>query len=168
MAKPGTSRIVLESLTQVARHFGTIHDLADFQRIFPYRTMPVQDEASLAQHLLAPLPNGYVEHRLYITDGRLLLGTIDLAFSLKRELVNFSLFVTPREWFKRKAVKDCITGVLFPFLRENWPDAQMTPGLFGSYLFPDPRSGLTFQLRPHLHERVCIGIGIAIFVSEGQ
>ena len=163
MARPPTSEIVLGALVHVAPRFREITDLAGFQEVFPYRTVSVQDEVS---DMLAPLPAGYTEHRLYVMNGPMQLGTVDVAFHPAHGLVNFSLFVIPREWFKRKAVKDCLRLSVFPFLRQNYPDAKMVPEIFGTYVFPDLASGLTFQVRPHLDETPCIGIGVAIIDSD--
>ncbi len=158
MPKPSTIEIVSKILSHVAPRFREIEDVTTFQAILPYRTVVVQDEAS---DMLPKLPDEYTEQRLYVMDRAVQLATIDLAFHLDDGLVNFSFFVIPQEWLKKKTVKDCIRLAVFPYLRQNYPDAPMVPQTKDIFLFPDSASGLTFQLRTHL-----TGIGVAIIDSN--
>ena len=158
MSKPSTIEIVSKMLVNVAPRFREIEDIETFQAILPYRTVVVKDESS---EMFPKLPDEYTEHRLYVMNGAVQLATVDLAFHLEKKLINFSFFIIPREWLKKKTVKDCIRLVVFPYLRQNYPDAQMAPQTQEIFMFPDSVSGLTFQLRTHL-----TGIGFAIIDSN--
>lgn len=162
MSKVGTSQIVLESINKVTPHYRNIRNVSDFQKIFPFRTIGVKDEVSST---CSSLPEGYIEDRLYLMDRSLQLATIDLAYHAEYGLVNFSLFVIPREWFKRRTINNCVRDI-FLFLRSNYPDTEMLPVTSNNFLFPDPSSGLTFQVRPNYDRNVCFGIGIAIIDSN--
>jgi len=162
MAKPSTVDIVGDLLTHVAPRFRAIQDVTDFQEIAPYRTVVVQDEVS---NMSMGLSDEFTEHRLYLMDGSVQLATIDLAFHCKLGLVNYSYFVIPREWFKRKAIMNSVRIAVFPYLRQHYPDAPMVPQMQDVYLFPDDDSGMTFQVRAHLNNPACLGIGVAMIDS---
>lgn len=163
MAKPSTAEIVREMLSRTAAHYRKIGDVSTFQAISPYRAVIVEDEVS---RMSPPLSAEFTERRLYVMNGSLQLASVDLAFHADRGLVNFSLFLVPREWFKRKAIKDCVQFAVFPYLRQNYPNAPMVPVAENNFLFPDPDSGLTFQLRTHLDATAFLGIGVAIIDSD--
>jgi len=146
-------------LVHVAPRFRDITDVRAFQAVSPYQTVIAQDGST---EMAMPLPPEFTEHRLYLMHGSLRLATVDLAFHSEHGLVNLSLFVIPREWFKRKAVRECVRLAVFPYLRQHYPDAPMVPQMEDVYLFPDRASGLTFQVRTHLSDRMCVGIGVAI------
>jgi hypothetical protein len=163
MAKPSTTDIVGNILASVGPRYRHIKDVSEFQAVLPYRTVIVHDDVS---KMGRPLPPEFTEHRLYLMHGSLQLASINLAFHSQKGLVNFSLFVIPREWFKRKAIKDCSRLSIFPYIRQAHPDAPLVPQMLDCYLFPDPASGLTLQVRTHLNNPACIGIGVAIMDSD--
>jgi hypothetical protein len=163
MAKTSTSEIVAALLTPVAPQFRDIPDVASFQALLSYRTVTVQDEAS---NLSRALPDAYKEQRLYVMEGPTQLASIDLAFHRELGLVNYSYFVIPREWFKRKAIMSAVRTILFPYLRQQYPDAPMIPQTDDVYLFPDEHSGITFQVRAYTNNPSIVGIGVAMIDSK--
>lgn len=163
MARPSTTHLVADLLVNVAPRYRELQDVVAIQEIIPYRTVIVQDEVS---ELSAPLSEEFTENRLYVMDGPVQLASIDLAFHSGLGLVNYSYFVMPREWFKRKAIMNAVRIAVFPYVHQHHPDAPLVEQTQGVYLFPDDDSGLTFQVRAHVSTPECVGIGVAIIDSR--
>jgi len=159
MDKWSTLNLSMNLLTAAFESYRELRTPEMLEARIPYVLTRVEDIVSQLK-IGGPLPENFYEQRYYIMDGPRLAATLDAAFHESEGLVNFSFWLQPKEFLKRRAVKKVFPNHILPYSATHTGSKGWKEHLPGQHLLVDKRRSLVLQARLYLEKPVSFGFAI--------